>query len=96
MSATVPNDYVPWHVYERDIQRLSDDIDRLVNKIDGLVDTISTLALSQHHDEITREATAESKRESRARKWGLTVAVVSAVLSFGCAIAMLFIAQGLS
>lgn len=91
MASTVKTDYVPWHVYERDIQRLSGDIAQLVMKIDGLVEGINTLALSQRHDEIAREADAQSSRDKRSLAVAVTVAVLSAMLSFGTAMLMLLV-----
>lgn len=82
-------DFVPWHIYERDIKRLSDDIDRLVNKIDGLVESISMLALSQQRDEITEE----HRKESNQKKWTLYLAGFSALLSLATTIAMAVISK---
>jgi len=81
MSADIP-DYVPWHIYERDIKRLSDDIDRLVNKIDGLVEVIGSLTLSQHRDDVIEE----SRHEHSMRRWSLGLAVFAASLSCASAI----------
>ena len=96
MASSVREEFVPWHVYERDVQRLSDDIDKLVRKIDGLGDGISALARSQHHDEIVRETAVEVDREKRTRRWSIAVAVVSASLSLAGAVAMFFITRGLA
>jgi len=90
MSASIP-EYVPWHIYERDIQRLSDDIDRLVNKIDGLVDTIGALSLSQHRDEVNEE----HRREDSQRRWTLVLAVFAAGLSTASAIIVAIVSGAL-
>lgn len=79
--SSVP-DFVPWHIYERDIKRLSDDIDRLVNKIDGLVESIATLTISQHRDDVHEE----HRKESTMRKWGVWLAVFSSGLSIASAV----------
>jgi len=88
MSATVP-DYVPWHIYERDIQRLSDDIDRLVNKIDGLVEVIGGLTVSQHRDDVMEE----HRREDSSRRWSLGLAVFAASLSCASAILVAWVSS---
>lgn len=79
--SSVP-EFVPWHIYERDIKRLSDDIDRLVNKIDGLVESIATLTVSQQRDEVNEEY----RKESTIRKWSIWLAVISSGLSVTSAI----------
>jgi hypothetical protein len=82
-------DFVPWHIYERDIKRLSDDIDRLVNKIDGLVESIASLTISQHRDEVNEE----HRKESSHKKWTLYLAVFSASLSIVSTIAVAIISR---
>lgn len=82
-------DFVPWHIYERDIKRLSDDIDRLVNKIDGLVESIATLTISQHRDEVMEE----TRKESSHKKWTLYLAGFSACLSVVSTIAVAIISR---
>lgn len=82
-------DFVPWHIYERDIKRLSDDIDRLVNKIDGLVESIATLTISQHRDEYNEE----HRKESNQKKWTLYLAMFSAGLSVVTTIAVAIISK---
>jgi len=91
MAANIP-DYVPWHIYERDIKRLSDDIERLVGKIDGLVDTIGELALSQHRDDVMEE----HRKEDAQRKWGFWLAMFAATLSCASALIVAFVTSGMA
>lgn len=91
MSATIP-DYVPWHIYERDIQRLSDDIGSLVHKIDGLVEVIGSLTLSQHRDEVMEE----HRKDDAKKRWSLALAIFAASLSAASAIVVAWVTTSIS
>jgi hypothetical protein len=90
MAANIP-DYVPWHIYERDIQRLSDDIGSLVSKIDGLVEVIGGITLSQHRDDVMED----HRREHSLRRWSLGLAAFAASLSCVSAIIVAWVSSTL-